>query len=100
MKTNALITGKCAKEMVDQKHAKLIDVRTPVEVRDGTLPNAVNVPLRAVSSLMTKYKKTDTLIFFGASNADDNIIHSIKYARQMGFDNVYNLGNMENWFRK
>lgn len=84
------ISGKKAKKLVDGG-AILIDVRTPVQFRDGTLPGAINLTSRQLSSLL-KYPKTTKLVFFG----DDTAI-SVTYACSLGFTDVYDLGALENW---
>lgn len=89
------ITGKNAQKLVD-KGAKLIDVRSPVAFRDGTLPGAQNVSLRQVSTLFS-LPKTTKVIFFGETNDDENLKSAINYMVQFGFQQVYSLGAKENW---
>jgi len=89
------IGGKRAKKLVE-KGALLIDVRSPVNFRDGSIPGAVNLSLRQISSLVRE-PKTKTLIFFGETEADENLVASTNYAAQMGFTQVFSLGTKENW---
>jgi rhodanese-related sulfurtransferase len=84
-----------AKKLVD-KGAKLVDVRSPVAFRDGTLPGAQNVSLRQVSSLF-KLPKDTKIIFFGDTNDSEDLIFAVNYMVQSGFTNVFSLGAMENW---
>ena len=93
MYTSTHITGKKAKALVT-KGAKLIDTRTPVQFRDGTLPGAVNMSPRQVSALI-KYPKNTKLVFFGDDSAAIDAF--INYAKSMGFADVYTFGGMENW---
>ena len=67
------------------KGAKLFDVRSPVEFRDGTLPNAVNLAVRQISSLLHKVPRTSSVIFFGS---DDQLTIVLNYVHQMGFLNI------------
>lgn len=43
------ITGAEARRMVGEQGALLVDVRTPAEVRGGTAPGAINIPLQELS---------------------------------------------------
>jgi rhodanese-related sulfurtransferase len=89
------IGGNRAKRLVD-KGAMLIDVRDPVSYRDGSLPGAVNLSLRQLSSLIRE-PKTRTLIFFGESEGDETLRAAINYAYQFGFTEVLSLGTKEGW---
>lgn len=89
------IGGKRAKLLVE-KGALLIDVRSPVNFRDGSLPGAVNLSLRQLSSLMRE-PKNKALVFFGEGESDDTLRAAINYAYQFGFTEVYSLGSKDNW---
>lgn len=89
------IGGKRAQRLVE-KGAMLIDVRSPVSFRDGSLPGAVNLSLRQVSSLIRE-PKSRSLIFFGETENDDTLMASLNYAYQLGFGEVFSLGIKENW---
>ncbi len=94
MYSSSQITGKKAKKLADGG-AKLIDTRTPVQFRDGTLPGAVNISPRQASTLITYYPKSTKLVFFGDDQA--TIDACMNYATAMGFINVYTFGSIENW---
>jgi rhodanese-related sulfurtransferase len=89
------VSGKRAQQLVD-KGAMLIDMRSPVSFRDGTLPGAVNLSLRQLS-LLVREPKARTLIFFGESESDDTLKAAINYAFQFGFTEVLSLGTKESW---
>lgn len=90
------IGGTKARKIIEKDNAILIDVRDPVSYRDGTLPNAINVSLRNISSL-AKFPKTTKIIFFSSTNEDDNLAASINYAVQLGFKSIFSLGAKVNW---
>ena len=87
------ITSQKAGKLVD-KGAKLVDVRSPVDFAKGTLPGAINIVLRNVSSLPSKFKKTDTLIFLGTV---EDTKQFERYAEQLGYMNVHTLEMPEEW---
>jgi len=93
MYTSTHITGKKARQLVD-KGALLIDVRTPVLFRDGTLPGAINISARQVSELL-KYPKNKKMVFFGDDNTATDVI--VNYVTGLGFTDVFSFGLMENW---
>jgi len=85
-----------AKKLMEKKNAKLIDVRSAIDFSKGSIPNAVNMPIRNVSQLL-KIQKNIPLIFVGLSDDDKDMIQAENYALQMGFTEVYNLGSLSNW---
>lgn len=89
------VTGKKAKTLVD-KGAVLVDVRSPVAYRDGTLPGAINLSLRQLSQLTSKPKNTP-IVLFGESDDDPTLKSALNYVNLYGFDKVYSLGTKENW---
>jgi rhodanese-related sulfurtransferase len=92
------ISPQKARKLID-RGAKLIDVRNPVDFTKGTLDGAVNIVLRNVSALPLKFKKTDTLVLFGTTDDDIDVMQFAKYAEQLGFTNVHSLGAMSNWIK-
>ena len=89
------ISGKKAQKLVE-KGAILIDVRDPVSFRDGSLPGAVNLSLRQLTTLVRE-PKDKKLIFFGSSETDETLKIAINYAYQFGFMEVFSLGTKESW---
>lgn len=89
------IAGKKAKSLID-KGATLVDVRSPIAYRDGTIPGAINLSLRQLSQLSSK-PKTTPIVLFGDSDDDPTLKSAINYVNLYGFDKVYSLGTKENW---
>lgn len=81
------VTVEKAQKLIEKKSAKVIDVRDPISFRDGTILQAVNVPLRNISSLIKWDKKTHLIIY----GDEENLNAAAKYAVQMGFDNIYRI---------
>jgi len=96
MKTMQKINQTRVKTLLEKKNAKLIDVRSPVDFANNTIPTAVNLPLRNISQLMGENRKRP-LIFFGKDDNDSDMTQAENYATQMGFTNVYVLGAFSNW---
>ncbi len=83
-------------QLAHKRGGMLVDVRSPVKYRDRTLPNAVNISCRAVSSLL-KYPRTTNLVLFGESDNDKDIEIVATYAAQLGFVNIFTIGSIDNW---
>ncbi len=95
MYSSTRVTAAKAKKLVD-KGALLFDVRNPVAFRNGSLPGAVNISPRTVSALL-KHPKNTKMVFFGDADDDGSINTIINYVTQMGFQDIYTFGAMENW---
>ena len=84
-----------ARHMVQNDGAQLVDVRTPAEHAQGTLPGAVNVPLNLIHHGHQQLDKSKPVIVYCASGGRSaqakNILHSL------GFDNVHNLGSLHKY---
>lgn len=89
------IGKKRAQELIN-KGALLVDVRNPVAFRNGSLPDAINLPLRSISTLR-KYPSNTKIIFFGEADDDKDLELAANYAWQMGFVNLFSLGSIDNW---
>jgi rhodanese-related sulfurtransferase len=90
------ISGNKAKSLV-QKGAIVIDVRSPISFRNGTIPTAVNMSLKQLP-LVQKHPKSTPIIIFGDQSDMQTLSLALTYVELYGFTKVYNLGTMENWF--
>ena len=63
----------------------IIDMRSPVEFRDSTIPTAVNMNLRQLSSVYTTKDKTIAIAIFGDA---DTTNAAVRYLHAYGFANV------------
>ena len=77
-----------AVKKLQAKGARLYDVRDPVSFRDGSLPGATSLALRNVASI-NKLDKKEKLIFYSATSTDVDLVMTLKYAHQFGFNNIY-----------
>lgn len=73
-----------------QKGAILVDMRSPILFRDGHINGAVNLPLKNFNNLlMATPDKTKTIIVYGTTTKDEDLILGCKYADQLGFSKVF-----------
>ncbi len=74
--------------------ARIIDVRTPVEFRDGSYPGAVNIPLASLSARMHELEpRSAPIVLFCASGARS--AQGARLLKQAGFTDVINAGGLD-----
>src|ERR1700756_4569895 len=81
------------RELINQG-AVIIDVRSPGEYASGHVKGSVNVPLDALKSRLSKFKKEVPVITCCASGMRSSIAKS--RMQQAGFQKVYNGGSWHN----
>lgn len=83
-----LINKKRVFDLVE-KGAMLVDMRSPVDFRDGTIPKAINLPLKNFLNKITGIQRNQKIIIFGKSISDQEIKSACNYAEQLGFEYLY-----------
>jgi len=74
--------------------ARLVDVRTPDEFRDGTYAGAVNIPLASLLARQPELGPKDRpVVLFCASGARSGL--GARLLKQAGFTDVINAGGLE-----
>ena len=91
------INAKAAKALIDQGGARLVDVRTPQEYRQGYIPKAISLPLDKLPyrAEQTLPDKDAVVILYCLSGARSG--QAAKLLVQMGYRNVRNLGSIHRW---
>jgi rhodanese-related sulfurtransferase len=76
----------------------LVDIRTPAEVAQAAIPDAVHLPMHLLPLRMTELPKDKEVVLYCRSGARS--YHACTYLVQQGFDNVINLrGGIIAWAR-
>jgi rhodanese-related sulfurtransferase len=70
--------------------AKIVDVRTPAEYKDGHLNGSINLPLQTLRSQMNKLKKDEVIITCCRSGSRSGMAR--RQLQAAGFTQVYNGG--------
>jgi rhodanese-related sulfurtransferase len=81
--------GKDRVEQLLENGALLVDMRSPVEFRNGSVDGAINLPLRNFLNKITGLDKKTKIIVFGAASDDSDVTTGINYAAQLGFNTLY-----------
>ncbi|MEE8389160.1 MAG: rhodanese-like domain-containing protein [Acidiferrobacterales bacterium] len=84
-----------ARDMLENHDAQLVDVRTPQEHSNGTLPGSVNVPLQFINQAHDQLDKSKPVIVYCVSGARS--AQALPVLQSMGFDNVHNLGSINKY---
>jgi rhodanese-related sulfurtransferase len=76
----------------------LVDVRTPSEVAQGALPNAIHIPMAVIPVRANELPRDRDVVVYCRSGARS--YHTCQFLAQQGFDNVINLrGGIIAWAR-
>ncbi|MGA2614328.1 MAG: rhodanese-like domain-containing protein [Spirochaetia bacterium] len=74
--------------------ARIIDVRTPAEFRDGSYPGAINIPLAFLPARMRELEpKSAPIVLFCASGSRS--AQGARLLKQAGFADVINAGGLD-----
>jgi len=78
------------KEIYETRDITLVDVRTPLEFKEGTIVGAINIPMNEVVAKLYELKKMEPLVVFCRSgNRSEQVMH---YLRNQGIEEVWNGG--------
>jgi rhodanese-related sulfurtransferase len=67
----------------------LVDVRSPVEFRNGNVDGSVNLPLRNFINKITSLDRKTKLVMYGSTLEDGDLTSGVNYAAQLGFDKIF-----------
>lgn len=80
--------SKKALESAVKKGAFLVDMRSPVDYRDGTISGAVNLPLRNFLNKIIGMDRKTRIVIFSKTGRDVELSQAYNYAEQLGFENI------------
>jgi rhodanese-related sulfurtransferase len=83
-----IITKRKFDELV-KKGAMVIDMRSPVAYRDGSIPGAVNLPLKPFLNKLIGIDKKKKIIIFGTNLDLNDLKTAYQYASKLGYENIF-----------
>jgi len=87
------MAGSTIKEKI-AAGAKIVDVRSPAEFKDGAYPGAINIPLHLLPVKMNELGPKDTpIVLYCASGARSG--QGMRFLKQNGFTDVVNAGGLD-----
>ena len=94
-----LSQNEWASQLEGDRNAVILDVRTEEEVKEGSIPGAINIDIRKGQEFVDEIEKLDTdknYYVYCRSGARSGQACSIM--NQLGFENAYNLeGGFMEW---
>ena len=76
----------------------LVDIRTPAEIVQAAIPNAIHLPMHLLPLRMNELPRDKEVVLYCRSGARS--YHACLYLAQQGFDNAINLrGGIIAWAR-
>jgi len=88
------VAGNTVKEKI-AAGARVVDVRTPAEFKDGSYPGAINIPVSLLPVRMNELEPKDKpIVLFCASGARSG--QGARLLKQAGFTDVVNAGGLDN----
>lgn len=85
-----------ATQLINSRHAAIVDIRTPDEFSKGSLPNARNIPVEKLGSRVGELKKDKPVIVVCANGKNAN--SAAADLRSRGIAEVYVLaGGLAAW---
>lgn len=80
----------------DGRTFRIIDVREPMEIAQGSIPGAEAMPMSSLGNRLSELEQDEQVVFICRSGARSGQV--VAYLAQNGFENVYNLrGGVIGW---
>jgi phage shock protein E len=87
------MAGNTVKEKI-AAGARIVDVRSPAEFKDGAYQGAINIPLSSLLARMNELEPKDApIVLYCASGARSG--QGARLLRQAGFTDVINAGGLD-----
>ncbi len=91
-----IISGSEARQLVEERQAQLVDVRSANEFMQGSVPGAVNLPLHVLplhaANSLDPLRPVVVFCLSGARSAQAKML-----LQGLGFGEVHNVGNPQNY---
>ncbi|MGY5846011.1 rhodanese-like domain-containing protein [Salegentibacter sp. HM20] len=79
-------------EIIKNKQATIVDVRTRAEFNGGSVAGAVNIPLNEIPLRMDELKELNTPLVFCCASGNRSG-QAVAYLNRQGMENCYNGGS-------
>lgn len=86
-------------QLQNDDNALILDVRTPEEVEEGYIPNAINIDIYLGQDFLVELEKLDkTKNYYIYCRSGNRSGQACAIMNSVGFENAYNLeGGFMNW---
>lgn len=80
-------------QKIIREGGQLIDVRSPVEFSQGALDGAINMPINSFQYLKDRIDSSKPVVLYCRTGARSGMVKN--YLEQLGFDQVHNIGGIQ-----
>ena len=75
----------------------LLDVRSPLEYKEGRIPGSINIPVEVLETNVEKIIENKNLDIFVYCHAGNRSKEASKTLARLGYKNIYNLEGILTW---
>lgn len=95
---NEIDSESLRQRLADDPGLLLVDIRTPAEIAQGAIPDALSMPMHLIPLRMSELPKARDFVLYCRSGARS--YQACAYLMQQGYDRVLNLrGGIVAWAR-
>jgi len=95
---NEIDSESLRQRLADNQDVLLVDIRTPAEIAQGAIPNAIQLPMHLIPLRIAELPKDRDVVLYCRSGARS--YQACAYMAQQGYDHVLNLrGGIIAWAR-
>lgn len=95
---NEIDSESLRQRLTDGEEVLLVDIRTPAEIAQGAIPDAVLMPMHLIPLRLSELPKDREVVLYCRSGARS--YQACAYLMQQGYDRVLNLrGGIIAWAR-
>lgn len=95
---NEIDSESLHERVADKQDVLLVDIRTPGEIAQGAIPDALHLPMHLIPLRLNELPKDRDVVLYCRSGARS--YHACAYMMQQGYDRVLNLrGGIIAWAR-
>lgn len=95
---NEIESEALQQRLADDQDILLVDIRTPAEIAQGAIPDAIQMPMHLIPLRLTELPKDQDVVLYCRSGARS--YQACAYLAQQGYDRVLNLrGGIIAWAR-
>lgn len=83
------INQKKLKKLLQKNNVLFVDMRSPIDFRDGHIEGSVNLPLRNFTNKLMGLPRNHIVIAYSTNFKDTDLVQGMNYAIQLGFEKLY-----------
>ena len=73
----------------DAENTMVVDIRSPVEFRNGNISGSVNLPFKNFINELGRIDKSKRIVIYSSTMDDKDLNMGVNYAFGMGFEKIF-----------